>query len=93
MRTATGFATIFALLTVSALVSAQGIPATVPGDAPFDLTSTAMDSVITCVGGLENVTNPYLLGEYCGIRRGWAMLKINFPLFSFFSSFLLFFSD
>lgn len=77
MRTTIAFATNFALLTASTLVSAQGIPATTPGDAPFGLTSTVMDSVITCVGGLENVTNPYLLSEWSDQCLG-AKLMVKF---------------
>ncbi|KAL8292612.1 hypothetical protein RQP46_001224 [Phenoliferia psychrophenolica] len=50
---------------VSAAAISLSSPAATPknnkGDAPYDVSETQLASVLSCFGGLENVSNPYLL--------------------------------
>lgn len=60
--------TILSALACASLSAAVAIPntssstpSTIPGDAPYDISTEQLSSVVSCFGGLENITNPYLL--------------------------------
>ncbi|KAK4702121.1 hypothetical protein P7C70_g4104, partial [Phenoliferia sp. Uapishka_3] len=59
---------LLAFSAVASLVSAAAItrrdaspPPTISGDAPYDVPTQNLTAAISCVGGLSNVKNPYLL--------------------------------
>ena len=63
--------TIYAALACASLASAlpalsaaMATPPNVKGDAPYDVSAAQMRSVISCVGGITNIKNPYLLGRW-----------------------------
>lgn len=69
-------------------VSDASTPPRIAGDAPYDVSASQMSSVISCVGGIQNVQNPYLLGEQnllssigLFLRRGCRGCRANVQFF------------